>query len=239
MRQRSFPGLRFVPHLALALLGFTIVLAVRSAPPGPRVARLSTLVDLIAREDARSHRLRDQLEALQRDWETLQVHMGAREERLTVIERQIEMLGRVVGLSAADGTGVLIEMRDSTLRTSPSGDLNDLVIHEQDLQAVVNALWSAGAEAISINGERLTSVSAVRCVGNTLLLHGSVYSPPYRISAIGDPPSLIAGLDADSLVRRFRIFVEDYRLGFDVRAQSRVSVPAYTGVVSTDLAKLS
>lgn len=239
MRQRPFPGFRFAPYLALALLGFTIVLAVRTAPPGPRVARLATLIDFISREDARSHRLRDQLDDLQREWETLQRRMGRGEERLVGLERRIAAFGAVAGLVAADGTGLVIELRDSTLKTSPSGDLNDLVIHEQDLQAVVNALWSGGAEAVSINDERLTAISAVRCVGNTLLLHGSVYSPPYRIAAIGNPDLLTRGLDGDASVRRFRIFAEDFRLGFDISVQGRVSVPAYGGVLSADHARSS
>jgi uncharacterized protein YlxW (UPF0749 family) len=67
---------------------------------------------------------------------------------------------------------------DSSLRQLPTGNLNDLVIHSQDVQAVVNGLWKAGAEAVAINGQRLVSTSAVLCVGNTLLLNGTVHSPP-------------------------------------------------------------
>ena len=99
---------------------------------------------------------------------------------------------------------------------------------------MVNALWSGGAEAVAVNDERLTAMSAVRCVGNTLLLNGSVYSPPYRIAAIGNPDLLIAGINGDALVQRFRIFAEDFRLGFDISAQRRVSVPAYSGVLAVD-----
>ena len=58
------------------------------------------------------------------------------------------------------------------------------------MQAVVNALWAGGAEAMMIQDQRIISTSAVRCVGNTLILQGRVYSPPYRIRAIGDPDAL-------------------------------------------------
>ncbi|MGH2678617.1 MAG: DUF881 domain-containing protein, partial [Actinomycetota bacterium] len=87
---------------------------------------------------------------------------------------------------------VVVTLDDSPASRSPTGDPNDLVIHERDLQTVVNALWGAGAEAVGINGERLTSTSAVRCAGNTLLLHGTLHSPPYRVAAIGDPAALKA-----------------------------------------------
>ncbi|CAM5285980.1 hypothetical protein SVIOM342S_02669 [Streptomyces violaceorubidus] len=56
-----------------------------------------------------------------------------------------------------------------------------LVIHQQDLQAVVNALWQGGADGIKVMDQRLISTSAVRRVGNTLILQGRVYSPPYKI----------------------------------------------------------
>ena len=69
----------------------------------------------------------------------------------------------------------------------PAGaDPDDYVIHQQDVQAVVNALWAGGAEAMMLQDQRVISTSAVRCVGNTLILQGRVYSPPYIITAIGD-----------------------------------------------------
>ena len=63
------------------------------------------------------------------------------------------------------------------------------------MQAVVNALWAGGAEAMTIMGVRVISTSAVRCVGNTLLLHGRVYSPPFVITAIGDPSAMQQALE--------------------------------------------
>ena len=76
----------------------------------------------------------------------------------------------------------------------PDGaDPDDYVIHQQDVQAVVNALWAGGAEAMMLQDQRVISTSAVRCVGNTLILQGRVYSPPYVITAIGDPPAMQAG----------------------------------------------
>ncbi|WP_242425092.1 DUF881 domain-containing protein, partial [Frankia sp. EI5c] len=118
-------------------------------------------------------------------------------------------LAAQVGLTAVRGPAVTIELddapRESRGRPLPAGvrspGPNDLVVHQQDVQAVVNALWSGGAEAMAIMGHRVTPRTAVRCVGNTLLLAGRVYSPPFRISAIGDQVALYDALDTDPRVQ--------------------------------------
>ena len=91
------------------------------------------------------------------------------------------------------------------------------------MQAVVNALWAGGAEAMSIMDVRVISTSAVRCVGNTLLLHGRVYSPPFKIMAIGDPAALQQALASSEGVRLFRDAVDDFQLGYTRRRRRTVA----------------
>ena len=127
-----------------------------------------------------------------------------------------------------------VTLDDSELDRAPTGNVNDLVVHSQDVQAVVNALWKAGAEAMAINGQRLVSTSAVLCVGNTLLLNGTVHSPPYTVSAVG------AGKDrfeADSLVRRLHDDATTFGLRFSVARMDDVEVPAYRGATSLTYAR--
>lgn len=237
MERPAFSLRRVGPLAAVALLGFAIVLAANAAHPGPRLSRKARLVDLIRSEDERARALRLRLDRLTGDLERVEGSVARQERGLRALRARLEALEPLAGLTAVDGPGLAIELRDSVLRESPSGDPNDLVIHEQDLQAVVNGLWNAGAEAIAINGERITALSAVRCVGNTLLLHGSVYSPPYRIAAIGNPDGLLRGLRRDPLVRRFRIVADDFRLGFDVAAADRLELPPFRGIVATRFAR--
>jgi uncharacterized protein YlxW (UPF0749 family) len=201
------------------------------------LSRKARLVDLIRRDDDRARDLRRRLDGLTGDLERLEASVARQERGLRALRSRLDALEPLAGLIAVDGPGLAIELRDSILRESPSGDPNDLVIHEQDLQAVVNGLWNAGAEAIAINGERITALSAVRCVGNTLLLHGSVYSPPYRIRAIGNPGGLLRGLDRDPLVQRFRVVADDFRLGFDVTPKDRLELPPFRGIVATRFAR--
>jgi uncharacterized protein YlxW (UPF0749 family) len=213
----------------LFILGFAIVLSVRTADPGPRLGSRGRLVDLIADEDLRARILREQLEDLRAQLDAVEASAATGEQGLRGVRHEIGRLDRLAGMVEVDGPGVVVELRDSSLQESPTGDPNDLVIHEQDLQAVVNGLWAAGAEAMAINGERITSSSAVRCVGNTLLLHGSVYAPPYRVEAIGAPRALLEGMYADPLVERFRAFAEEFRLGFAAREADPLRLPGFRG----------
>jgi uncharacterized protein YlxW (UPF0749 family) len=96
---------------------------------------------------------------------------------------------------------------------------------------VVNALWAGGAEAMTIMDVRVVSTSAVRCVGNTLLLDGRVYSPPFVVAAIGDPDALQRALDASEGVQLFRVAAANYGLGYDVKVEADLMVPAYNGSI--------
>lgn len=145
------------------------------------------------------------------------------------------------GFTALTGTGVIVELDDARRlgdQTLPEGASNDdLVVHQGDVQAVVNALWAGGAEAMSIMDIRVLTTSAVRCVGNTLLLHGRVYSPPFKIVAIGDPAALQQALADSEGVRLFKDAVDDYQLGYR-ETVSTVTVPAFEDSTALRAAKV-
>jgi len=103
---------------------------------------------------------------------------------------------------------------------------------------VVNSLWSGGAEAVSIMDERVIMTSAVRCVGNTLLLNGRVFSPPFRIAAIGPSDSMRAALDRSPGVTLYRRDATTYGLGYHVKDESTINVPAYTAPIGLSYASV-
>ncbi|MFF2651359.1 DUF881 domain-containing protein [Streptomyces sp. NPDC058045] len=119
----------------------------------------------------------------------------------------------------------------------PEPQPNDLVIHQQDLQAVVNALWQGGASGIQVMGQRLISTSAVRCVGNTLILQGRVYSPPYTVTAVGDPEKLKQTLAASPQIQNYMLYVNGYGLGWEVKDRGDLTLPGYTGTVDLHYAR--
>src|SRR5581483_10447361 len=101
---------------------------------------------------------------------------------------------------------------------------DDLVVHQQDIQGVLNALWSAGAEAVQMQDQRLIATSAPRCVGNTLLLNGRTYSPPYTIAAVGDATAMQAALAAAPLVILYKQYVVRFGLGYTEHADADARV---------------
>ncbi|MFG2293248.1 DUF881 domain-containing protein [Streptomyces sp. NPDC048603] len=119
----------------------------------------------------------------------------------------------------------------------PEPQPNDLVIHQQDVQAVVNALWQGGAQGIQVMDQRLISTSAVRCVGNTLILQGRVYSPPFKVTAVGDPAALRKALAASPAIQNYQLYVNAYGLGWKVDEYKALTLPGYSGTVDLHYAK--
>lgn len=140
---------------------------------------------------------------------------------------------------AVTGPAVTVVLTDAPASVQPAGvDPDLLVVHQQDIQAVVNALWAAGAEAMTIQGQRVSSRTGIKCVGNTVVLHGVPYAPPYRITAIGDVPTLERGLRESDYLRLYRTYVDAYRLGYEVSRQARAEMPAYAGPAEFEFARV-
>jgi len=99
------------------------------------------------------------------------------------------------GLTDMKGRGVVITLDDSKQEVELGEDINNYVIHEQYLRQIVNALWNGGAEAISINNQRLTTHTEIFCAGSYIQINGTRQMPPYRIKAIGNPANLQSALD--------------------------------------------
>lgn len=210
------PAPRIAVVLAAALLGFLAVLAATRPAGSPRELRRFELADLALAEDARIREMRAELGRLRGEIRSLEGAGGGAEH--TRLRDEVAALDALGGSAPIEGPGIVVTLEDSSSPRSPTGDPNDLVVHEGDIQTVVNALWAAGAEVVALNGERLTSASAVRCAGNTLLLHGTLHTPPYRIAAIGEPGSLAASLARQPGMDRLEAAADAFGLGLDVEA---------------------
>ncbi|CAM3306155.1 DUF881 domain-containing protein [Occultella aeris] len=151
-----------------------------------------------------------------------------------------DALALAAGRLAVTGPGVEVSLWDSPLvQDVPEGfSPDDLVVHQQDLEAVINALWAGGAEAMTVQGHRVTATTLIRCVGNVLLLDGDTYSPPYRIAAIGDADALEDALDDSSAVRIYRQYVDAVGLGFSVTTEDEIEAPGDDGNLSTRYARI-
>lgn len=135
------------------------------------------------------------------------------------------------GLDPVAGPGVTITLSDApeAIQDTAETDINNLVVHQQDIQAVANALWAGGAEAMTIQGQRVVSTTGIRCVGNSVVLHDVPYAPPYRISAIGPTTEMLDEVNASPYIGFYLEVVEAYQLGWDVQIEDRLEMPGYDG----------
>ncbi len=218
---------------AIAILaGFGMATsAIASHGTDLRGGRLGTLRDLVVRQSEQLRQEAAATDALRNSVNRLASQIGG--VGLSDARRQLATLTPIAGLSAVSGPGVAVTLNDAPHEANLNGvDPDNLVIHQQDVQAVVNALWRGGAEAIMVMDQRLVATSAVKCVGNTLLLQGRVYSPPYRISAIGDSANLQHALASNQGVQLIEDLARVYGLGYSVMASNLIEMPAFTGSIA-------
>lgn len=191
------------------------------------------LAQLVDAETARVTELTERSGELDREIEALSARVGTAvpEPAGDLVERE----GVVSGSVPVEGPGLTVTLDDApstSVGAGPGGvepQPDDLVVHQQDLQHVINALWGGGAEAMTLQGERVTSTSAFRCSGNILLLHGKVFSPPYEVTAVGDPAKMEASLNSSEGVQTYLEYVDWVHLGWDVRRSDHLDLPAYNG----------
>jgi uncharacterized protein YlxW (UPF0749 family) len=137
-----------------------------------RPSRNTTLAGLVEEQSRRSASLTRQHAALTQDIEKLQAQQGSIEPKLA---KQLKDLSDEVGTTPVTGPGLTVTLKDAppeVVKDNPDVDADWLVIHQQDIQAVVNALWAGGADAISIQNHRVISTTGIKCVGNSVVLHG-------------------------------------------------------------------
>ncbi len=200
----------------------------------------STIPDLIREETRRGEIRANEVARLQGEVDQLTEQQRYRDEEISEVLDEALALAQEAGTAAVEGPGLAVSLSDSPLRGDqipPGLNVDDLVVHQQDVQGVVNALWRGGAEAMMIQDQRVISTSAVRCVGNTLILQGRVYSPPFVITAIGNQGQLQKALDEDPTVQVYQQYVDAVGLGYSVEHLTRIQAPAYTGSIRLEFAE--
>jgi uncharacterized protein YlxW (UPF0749 family) len=206
-----------------------------------RSPETSNLADLVRAAEARANNESSQLAGVAAQLKAANDQAGGEDAQVGAAQAEADPLLAPAGLTPVGGAGITVVLDDA--KSVPSGistaDENQLVVHQSDLQAVVNALWSGGAEAMTVAGQRIIATSAVRCVGNTLLLNGQVFSPPYRVRAIGPAGPMEDALDHSPGVTLFKQAANYYGLGYTVESVSGMTLPAYTGSVNLSYAKVS
>ncbi len=174
-------------------------------------------------EEAEGRKLLEELNSLETEWSQLLNNIGSRQQDPEIMEliRQRDYEYFRAGLTNVKGDGIVITMQDA----QTAGDMNieDYIIHDADITGILNELRSNGAEAISINGERILGTSKLVCAGPTIFLNKSRYPPPYVIKAIGDPDTLYDAIDQLPNVAVMRL----YGIRIDIRKEYDMIIEKY------------
>ncbi|MBP2632204.1 MAG: hypothetical protein H6Q70_2832 [Firmicutes bacterium] len=143
-----------------------------------------------------------------------------------VLSKEIENVKMGAGVTPLKGPGVVITIDDSKRQSKTGENPNLYLIHDDDILKVINELWAASAEAVSINEQRLIASSEIRCAGPTLSVNNTRYSPPYEITAIGDPKNLENALKMRGGVVETLQF---WGIQVSIKKLDEVNVPGYKG----------
>ena len=230
-RLRAIPTWQVTLGIALLALGFLI--AAQLTAQGPRI-RYTTqerapLVETAIELQRQHDLLRDEIVELRRQIATLEEQGQGTTDIVRSLNRQLEEARVAAGLIPLTGTGLVLQLNDSTLPIPAGADEADYLVTARDIRTVIAELWLAGAEAISVNGERITVSTGVLDIGHTILVNSAYLSPPYQVSAIG-PTDLLEQL---GLSQGWRDFIETRRgtFGLDISfaEPESVDVPAFAG----------
>jgi uncharacterized protein YlxW (UPF0749 family) len=218
----------------LGLLAATAVVQVRRRAPAAAQVR-QALVAEIDQRTTDTDRLQEGVEALRTEV------TQARREALRVsdtgeaLDEEVGELELSTGVVAVTGPGLRVVVDDaepSAVGGDPpaSGGVDATRVLDRDLQVLVNGLWQAGAEAVAINGQRITALTAIRSAGDAILVDYRPLSPPYTVEAVGDQRSIEPAFVDGAAGRELRTVKETFGIRFDVSAVDRLELPAGSGV---------
>jgi uncharacterized protein YlxW (UPF0749 family) len=216
----------------VCLLAGLLLAATHGVSGGAEIRRSDAprLVDLVRQAQSSVGQLNAERDELAGKLESM--HGRSSDAALAAMLRRAAELAGEAGMDPVHGPGLVVTLqdaqRDANGRFPRDASPDDLVVHQQDIQAVLNALWSAGAEAIQMQDQRIIGTSVPRCVGNTLLLNGRTYSPPYTITAIGNAAAMQAALTAAPLVILYKQYVVRFGLGYREEIKPDVQIVGHS-----------
>lgn len=200
--------------------------------------RSTELVEVVEKLQQDRVQLQKTLQSLRQEASQFERNAAASDGLLSDYTRQERRFKKLSGLVEEKGEGLAVVLADAT--TIPAnGDPNDYIVHNTDIQAIVNALWMGGAKAVSVNGERLVGTSAIRCAGNTILINSNLVGSPYRILATGKITILKKSLFADDTSNVFfKNNASDLGIKVELREEKNLLIPAYRGGFGVEFAKI-
>lgn len=171
--------------------------------------------------------LGEEIKKLRQDKTDLEKAVSHNDSTSNALYKELEEAKIIAGLTPVVGSGVLVTLLDSKKQPMLGQDPQANLIHDSDINTVVNELRSAGAEAITVNGQRVVGSTSIRCAGAIVIINDAKYASPFLIQAIGNPDTLMNALNIPNGVldgiRRYEVNM------VRIEKQSAIHMPAYTG----------
>jgi uncharacterized protein YlxW (UPF0749 family) len=233
-RFRAIPSWQVTLGLALLALGFLI--AAQLAAEGPRIRyttqERSPLVETALGLQTEQDDLKARIVALRESIQQIEQQDSGAAATIKDINDRLEEARIAAGLIPLTGTGLVLKLEDSTQPVPPDGNATDYLVTAADLRAVVGDLWLSSAEAVAINGERLTTSTAIIDIGGSVLVNTAYLAGPYQVSAIG-PADLFQRHSALPAWQEFvRARRGSFGIGISWAEPDTVDMPAFAGSVN-------
>ncbi len=225
---------RYIPILLIALV-FGVLLGLQWGSPPARPATVSGIgresgILTIKRLEAEQEQLKESIGQMRGQLDEYRRELAASTEMLKEINAELERQKMLAGLLPVKGSGVQVTLDDSSSRSVPAtADASGYLVHEYDLRDVVNLLWMAGSEAITVNNERIVATTSIYCVGSTILVNDTRLSPPYVIQAVGNPVLQEDILNNPAYLKDIKRRAELYGIQFRVNRKRMLTLSAYKG----------
>jgi uncharacterized protein YlxW (UPF0749 family) len=227
------------PAVVLLCGALFVVSGTNSEGTDLRPGRYTDLAALTRSEAEEYDALQKRVAELNADVEALAESVD--DKTVNRFDRRVERLEDPAGLTPRTGPGVAVTLSDAPeeVINETTQDLNLLVVHQQDIQAVVNAMWKGGASAVTVQGQRLVSTTGIKCEGNAVQLQGVPYPQPYVIEGVGDQAALLQALEDDDYLQIYReqAAIPDISVGWDLQLRAQVTAPAYDGLLDLSYAE--
>jgi uncharacterized protein YlxW (UPF0749 family) len=238
-RLRAIPSWQVT--LGVALLGLGFLVAAQLSAEGPRVRyttqERSPLVETASDLQADQEALKASLLDLRTRIQAAEQAGAGSAALVKDLNDDLQAARIAAGLIPLTGTGIVLQIEDSLEPADPEGNTEDLRVGARDLRTIVEELWAAGAEAVAVNGERMTPTTAVIDIGPSILVNSAYLAGPYQVTAIG-PDDLYARMSASpGFVDFIRARAEAWGLRVSIAEPESVDIPAFAGTVTLRYAR--
>lgn len=221
----------------LTVFFLTMLIKVSTPKPPIRQKKIE-LISRIKEAEKQRNELRMQIEKLQKNLDELEQRSSRKDSEIRALKEKLDELRKESGLTEVKGPGLEIILEDAESIDESNFD-EQKIVHDSDIRLVVNALFLGGAKAVSVNGERITPLSSIRCVGPTVLVNNNRVTSPFKISAVGDPDELEAGLLKEPQISRYLYeLFPSLGIKVSITKKSLLKVPPYRGSLIVDLSRV-